>query len=174
MATSKSAIFWSFTAGVVVSLIITAGVFIWVNEAPIPFVSKVQQVSSSVDERLLDGKSIDPNQKLYDEGQGEEQHKDVATVTAPGSAAAGDSTEIINTERYWVQAGTFPSNDEAESMRASIAFIGLDAQISTATQGGKRVYIVRTGPFDNTNDAEEIRQTLADNGIQASLIHQRN
>ena len=35
--TSKTAIFWSFAAGVVVSLIITAGVFIWVNNAPIPF-----------------------------------------------------------------------------------------------------------------------------------------
>ena len=67
--TSKTAIFWSFAAGVVVSLIITAGVFIWVNNAPIPFVSKVQQVNSTVDERLLDGKSIDPNEKLYAAGR---------------------------------------------------------------------------------------------------------
>lgn len=174
MATSKTAIFWSFTAGVVVSLIITAGIFIWVNNAPIPFVSKVQQVSSNIDERLLDGKTIDPNQKLYDEGQGEEQRQGVVTVTAAGNAPSEDSTEIINTERFWVQAGTFASNEEAESMRASIAFIGLDAQISSVRQAGKRTYLVRIGPFDTADNAEEIRQSLADNGIQGTVIHQSN
>lgn len=174
MATSKTAIFWSFTAGVVVSLIITAGVFIWVNNAPIPFVSKVQQVSSNVDEQLLDGKSIDPNRKLYDAGQGEEQRQRVVTVTANGNAPAEDSTEVINTERFWVQAGTFATNEEAEAMRASIAFIGLDAQISSIRQAGKRVYLVRIGPFDTADNAEEIRQSLADNAIQGTVIHQPN
>ena len=174
MATSKTAIFWSFTAGVVVSLIITAGVFIWVNTAPIPFVSKVQQVSSNVDEQLLDGRSIDPNRKLYDAGQGEEQRQGVVTVTANGNAPAEDSTEVINTERFWVQAGTFATNEEAEAMRASIAFIGLDAQISSIRQAGKRVYLVRIGPFDTADNAEEIRQSLADNAIQGTVIHQPN
>ena len=174
MATSKTAIFWSFTAGVVVSLIITAGVFIWVNNAPIPFVSKVQQVSSNVDEQLLDGKSIDPNRKLYDAGQGEEQRQGVVTVTANGNAPAEDSTEVINTERFWVQAGTFATNEEAEAMRASIAFIGLDAQISSIRQAGKRVYLVRIGPFDTADNAEEIRQSLADNAILGTVIHQPN
>ena len=174
MATSKTAIFWSFTAGVVVSLIITAGVFIWVNNAPIPFVSKVQQVSSNVDEQLLDGKSIDPNRKLYDAGQGEEQRQGVVTVTANGNAPAEDSTEVINTERFWVQAGTFATNEEAEAMRASIAFIGLDAQISSIRQAGKRVYLVRIGPFDTADNAEEIRQSLADNAIQGTVIPQPN
>lgn len=174
MATSKTAIFWSFTAGVVVSLIITAGVFIWVNNAPIPFVSKVQQVGSNVDEQLLDGKSIDPNRKLYDAGQGEEQRQGVVTVTANGNAPAEDSTEVINTERFWVQAGTFATNEEAEAMRASIAFIGLDAQISSIRQAGKRVYLVRIGPFDTADNAEEIRQSLADNAIQGTVIHQPN
>ena len=174
MATSKTAIFWSFTAGVVVSLIITAGVFIWVNNAPIPFVSKVQQVSSNVDEQLLDGKSIDPNRKLYDAGQGEEQRQGVVTVTANGNAPAEDSTEVINTERFWVQAGTFATNEEAEARRASIAFIGLDAQISSIRQAGKRVYLVRIGPFDTADNAEEIRQSLADNAIQGTVIHQPN
>lgn len=174
MATSKTAIFWSFTAGVVVSLIITAGVFIWVNNAPIPFVSKVQQVSSNVDEQLLDGKSIDPNRKLYDTGQGEEQRQGVVTVTANGNAPAEDSTEVINTERFWVQTGTFATNEEAEAMRASIAFIGLDAQISSLRQAGKRVYLVRIGPFDTADNAEEIRQSLADNAIQGTVIHQPN
>ena len=174
MATSKTAIFWSFTAGVVVSLIITAGVFIWVNNAPIPFVSKVQQVSSNVDEQLLDGKSTDPNRKLYDAGQGEEQRPGAVTVTANGNAPAEDSTEVINTERFWVQAGTFATNEEAEAMRASIAFIGLDAQISSIRQAGKRVYLVRIGPFDTADNAEEIRQSLADNAIQGTVIHQPN
>ena len=53
---SGAALFWSFTMGVVTALIITAAVFIVISNAPVPFVSKIQQVSASVDERLLDGK----------------------------------------------------------------------------------------------------------------------
>ena len=98
----------------------------------------------------------------------------VVTVTANGNAPAEDSTEVINTERFWVQAGTFATNEEAEAMRASIAFIGLDAQISSIRQAGKRVYLVRIGPFDTADNAEEIRQSLADNAIQGTVIHQPN
>ena len=58
---SGAALFWSFTMGVVTALILAAAVFIFISNAPIPFVNKIQQVSTSVDEKLLDGKTIDPN-----------------------------------------------------------------------------------------------------------------
>lgn len=168
---SGSALFWSFTMGVVTALIIAAAAFIVISNAPIPFVNKIQQVSTSVDERLLDGKSIDPNAKLYDTGQGSEQTQgQVAAVTASGQ----DTTEVVATDRYWVNAGTFPELADAEKVRGQIAFTGNDAQIEYRKEAGKRVYRVRLGPFDNETAAEEIRQTLADNGIQGTVIHQPN
>ena len=158
---SGAALFWSFTMGVVTALILAAAVFIFISNAPIPFVNKIQQVSTSVDEKLLDGKTIDPNKKLYASGQGSEQtESQVASVTAGNN----DATEVIATDRYWVTAGTF----------SEIAFTGNDAQIEYRREAGKRVYRVRLGPFDNETAAEEIRQTLADNGIQGTVMHQPN
>lgn len=157
--------------GVVSALIVAAAAFIIISNAPIPFVNKIQQVNTTVDERLLDGKSIDPNKKLYAAGQGSEQTQSpVAAVTASGS----DATEVIATDHYWVNAGTFSELPDAEKIRGQIAFTGNDAQIEYRKEAGKRVYRVRLGPFENETAAEEIRQTLADNGIQGTIMHQSN
>lgn len=168
---SGAALFWSFTMGVVTALIITAAVFIVISNAPVPFVSIIQQVSASVDERLLDGKSIDPNKKLYAPGQaGEQTDSPVAAVTAGGPG----ETDVIATDRWTVTAGTFSELADAEKVRGQIAFTGNDAQIEYRRQAGKRVYVVHLGPFESETAAEEIRQTLADNGIQGSVSHQSN
>lgn len=168
---SGAALFWSFTMGVVTALIITAAAFIIITNAPIPFVNKIQQVSTSVDEKLLDGKTTDPNSKLYAAGQGSEQtESQVAAVNAGGS----DTSEAVATDHFWVNAGTFSELPDAEKIRGQIAFSGLDAQIEYRREAGKRVYRVRLGPFDSETAAEEIRQTLADNGIQGTLMHQSN
>ena len=95
-----------------------------------------------------------------------------SATALPGSAAAQGTSEgeTLDTHRYWVQAGAFSQSADAESMRARIAFIGLDAQISYRNEGGQRLYRVRVGPFDTEAQAEEIRQSLADNAIQGNLI----
>ena len=72
--------------------------------------------------------------------------------------------------RYWVQAGAFSQSADAESMRARIAFIGLDAAINYRSEGGKRLYRVRVGPFDTAAQAEEIKQSLADTAIQGTVM----
>lgn len=158
-------LFWSFTAGFVVAAMASAAVAYWITKAPIPFVAKVHQSEVSVDPALLDGKSIDPNKKLYADGQGADQTTaaQVATVTA------GDAGEQINTDRFWVEAGAFSQSADAESMRARIAFIGLDAQIQYRNENGRRLYRVRIGPFESNKAAEEIRQSLADNSIQGTI-----
>ena len=164
-----TALFWSFALGVTAALAVAAAVFMFINNAPVPFVNKVDQSAVAVNEELLDGR-LDPNKKLYAEGQGEVQQ--TAQPALPGSAAAQGTSEgeTLDTHRYWVQAGAFSQSADAESMRARIAFIGLDAQISYRNEGGQRLYRVRVGPFDTEAQAEEIRQSLADNAIQGNLI----
>lgn len=165
---NKTAVVWSFISGVVTALIITAAAFVLISGAPIPFVNKVQQVSATVDPALLDGKSIDPNAPLYGDAAGADRGgSDVASVS---TAEAGATDADV--QRFWVQAGTFSDAQEAESMRARIAFIGLDAQITNRTENGQRVFRVRIGPFDTPEQAEEIRQSLSDNGIQSSVLQQ--
>lgn len=170
--TSKTALFWSFTLGVVVALIISACTFIWISNAPIPLVNKVQTVAETVDPALLDGKTIDPNKALYADGQGTVQSTAVVEVKATDQTQA--SSEVADTQRFWVMAGAFSQSEDAEGMRARIAFIGLDAQISYRSENGQRLYRVRIGPFETQAQADEIRQSLADNGIQATVLKQNN
>ena len=164
-----AALFWSFALGVTLALVVCAGVFKVINDAPVPFVTKVQTVQNEGDElRALK----DPNQPLYKEGQGTEQKSAdaVATITAAGPADQAAADGKIDTMRYWVQAGAFSQSADAESMRARIAFIGLDAAINYRSEGGKRLYRVRVGPFDTAAQAEEIKQSLADNAIQGTVM----
>lgn len=161
--------FWSFTAGVCMALAIAAGVYMWISNAPIPFVAKVQTAAETVDPSLLDGKTIDPNKALYADGQGAEQTTgDIPTIRIEPEAADSDQG------RFWVQAGAFSQNSDAESIRARIAFVGLDAQISYRNEGGQRLYRVRIGPFDRQAQAEEVKQSLADSGIQGTVLRLHN
>lgn len=167
---SFKALFWSFTLGAVFAFAVSAGVALWITKAPIPFVAKVQPGSKLVD-ITLDG-SQDPNKNLYVEGQGVTQNTaSVATVTT--GEAKEEETEGIPT-KFWVQAGAFSQNADAESMRARIAFIGLDAQVVYRNEKGQRLYRVRIGPFDTENQAKEISQTLSDNAIKGSILRLRD
>ena len=160
------AILISFVVGIVVALAAAAATIMFINKTPVPFVNKVQQSTAAVDAALLDGKTIDPNKKLYASGQGVQQDASgVAPVVSKNAAPAS--------ERWWVNAGTFTQNEEAEGMRARIAFIGLDSQITTDFTSGKRRYRVRVGPFDTKQQAQEIRQSLADNAITAQIVQQK-
>lgn len=160
-----SALFWSFTAGVVFALTLTAAAALLISKAPIPFVTKVQQTVTSINPTLLSGQ-LDPNKKLYTDGQGVEGIAPIVTTVQ-----ANNPDEKLDAMKYWVQAGSFSQSTDAESMRARIAFIGLDAQVSYRNENGKRLYRVRIGPFDTEAQANEIRQSLADNSIQGTVIH---
>ncbi len=161
------ALFWSFTLGAVFAFAVSAGLALWITKAPIPFVAKVQPSSRLVD-ITLDGKQ-DPNKNLYAEGQGVEQ-----TTATVKTVAAGTEEESTLPTKFWVQAGAFSQNADAESMRARIAFIGLDAQIVYRNEKGQRLYRVRIGPFDSEEQANEINQSLADNSIKGTVLRLRD
>lgn len=173
--TSKTALFWAFISGFILALILAAVTHIWISNAPVPFVNKVQTVDESIDPALLDGKTIDPNQNLYSMGQNDAKTggSGVAAVTA-GPAVPASPTEVADTRRWWVQAGSFATPNDAEAMRAKISFIGLECNTTQRTENRQRVFIVRLGPYDTAGQAEEIRQSLADNGISASVLQQNN
>ena len=160
-------LFWSFTGGVVLALVIAAGVALWITNAPIPFVSKVQQSQSTVDEAMLNGK-LDPNKKLYADGQGVDPLASIAVPTVKTDDQKAN--EALEATKFWVHAGSYSQSTDAESMRARIAFIGLDAQITYRNENGQRLYRVRIGPFETEAQANEIKQSLADNSIQGSVI----
>ncbi len=70
---------------------------------------------------------------------------------------------------YFVQAGAYRSNEEAQAQRAKTAMLGLDAKISERDQGGRTVYRVRVGPMDKT-EAERVRAKLEAAHIDSAMV----
>jgi len=74
-------------------------------------------------------------------------------------------------EQYFLQAGSFQNEADADNLKARLALMGVEATVQSATLPDKGVWHrVRVGPFANVDDMSRTRAALAQNGIQASLI----
>lgn len=74
-------------------------------------------------------------------------------------------------EKFFLQAGSFRRNEEAENMKARLAFLGVSASIQPIDLAEKGTwYRVRIGPLTNKADIDAISASLKENGIGAQLI----
>jgi cell division protein FtsN len=87
------------------------------------------------------------------------------TAAAPVAVPAGD--DPFN---YFVQAGAFRTQTDAETQRAKLAMMGLDAKVTEREQGGQTVYRVRTGPHKTKTEAEGTQAKLSGAGVDAALV----
>ena len=86
-------------------------------------------------------------------------------------AAAEPTTAAKLPERFWLQAGSFATESDAENLKARLAFAGWQASIQQGTLPDKGTrYRVRLGPYDNTDELTRIASDLAKNGFDVAVI----
>ncbi|MCU4121688.1 SPOR domain-containing protein [Variovorax sp. N23] len=91
-----------------------------------------------------------------------------AGTTAPATTtAAADGTDPFV---YFVQAGAFRSNDDAEAQRAKLSLMGVEARVTEREQAGRTVYRVRAGPFNKKDDADRLKSRLDSGGLESNLV----
>lgn len=89
------------------------------------------------------------------------------TAQAPTVPAAGAASK----DKFFVQAGSFQNKDDAEKLKAKLAFSGLEASIQTADIPGKGTWHrVRLGPYGE-GEAGKTIAALRQNGIIATQVH---
>jgi cell division protein FtsN len=95
-----------------------------------------------------------------------------AAEKAPEKVASAESTTAAKLpERFWLQAGSFTSETDAENLKARLAFAGWQASIQQGVLPDKGTrYRVRLGPYDNTDELNRMRNDLARNGFDVSVI----
>ncbi|MEP7068519.1 MAG: SPOR domain-containing protein [Usitatibacter sp.] len=72
---------------------------------------------------------------------------------------------------YWLQAGAFSEEKEADNLKAKIAFTGLEASVRAVNIPDKgTLYRVRLGPYQSLDDANRIKSALSQNGVGAAII----
>lgn len=87
-------------------------------------------------------------------------------VPAPAPAAAGSRDPFL----YFVQAGAFRSNQDAEAQRARLSLMGVEARVTEREQAGRTVYRVRVGPFDRKDEADRVKDRLDGGGFDSALV----
>jgi len=88
----------------------------------------------------------------------------VATAEPPAKA-------VKPGERYWLQAGSFSAQSDAENLKARLALAGWEANVQEGSIPDKGVrYRVRLGPYDNTDELNRMKSELARRGFDVAVI----
>ena len=82
------------------------------------------------------------------------------------AAAKGD----VDPFDYYVQAGAFRTQADADAQRAKLAMLGWEAKVSEREQNGRTVFRVRIGPFTKRDDAEQLKGKLTEASVESALV----
>jgi cell division septation protein DedD len=86
-----------------------------------------------------------------------------ASKTAEPAPKAGD--------RFWLQAGAFASEADAENLKARLALSGWEATMQSVAQPDKTIrYRIRLGPYDNAEELNRVKAELGSRGFDAAVI----
>lgn len=105
-----------------------------------------------------------------------------AVPEKPASAAATPDTEVTeeptptaSDTRFFLQAGSFRKQSDADRVRAQIILLGLNVQLEPARlSDGDTWYRVQVGPFHDREKLNQAQSTLAGNGFDNLLLQRRN
>ena len=117
-----------------------------------------------------------------DRAVAEQSRERPADKAPPAATAPADSDKVASVEpapkgpkpgdRYWLQAGSFTAQSDAENLKARLALGGWEANVQEGTlpdKGGTR-YRVRLGPYDNPDELARMKADLARRGFDVAVI----
>ena len=90
---------------------------------------------------------------------------------APRPGSSPSSPKPHSGENYWLQAGAFSDEKEADNLKARIALTGVEATVRPVNIPDKgTLYRVRLGPYQSLDDANRIKSALSQNGVGVAII----
>ena len=185
--------------GVVLGLGAALAVAVYVTKVPIPFVSKTPARTAEQDAaESRKNKDWDPNTPLYGRNPAKQlppvaspapsasgpvtaaPNRPAAPASAPANARSADPLGDLAAARssspaadpfiYFVQVGAFRTPEDAETQRAKLSLMGVEARVTEREQSGRQVFRVRVGPFDRKDDADLSKQKLEAVGLETALV----
>lgn len=160
--------------GVLLGLAIALAVALYINAAPSPFRQQPTPAKTPPDAK--------PGTKPGTQSAAQPDAKPDAQKNRftyydilPGTEQPVTEQEIKQAapgkEQYFLQAGSFQTEVDANNLKAKLALIGVEAVIQTASVPDKGVWHrVRVGPFSDIEEMNKVRSTLSQNGVQSGLI----
>jgi len=93
-----------------------------------------------------------------------------ATPTAP---AKPTPPPAVAATQYYLQAGSFRKQTDADHLRAQIIMMGQNARVESGTVRDETWYRVMVGPYGDRTKASAAQKQLAGNGFSNLLLQQR-
>lgn len=174
----KTSALTGFVFGLLTGLILALVVALYVSRVPVPFMDRGVSRNAEADKAETErNKNWDPNVGVNKSTAAPPPAPPAPAPNAPATSgdALGQLLDAKTTaapvvERYVVQVGAFAVEADAQSQRARVALLGIQAQVLAVNQNGKTIYRVRTEPVDEKSQAEALREQLKVAGIEASLV----
>ena len=94
---------------------------------------------------------------------------DLAKARA-GTGSSSNAAPGTDPFMYFVQAGAFRTPEDAETQRARLSLMGVEARVTEREQAGRTVYRVRAGPFNKKEDADRLKERLDGGGLESALV----
>lgn len=177
--------------GMVIGVGLAAGLAWYIMKSPSPFVQKEPVVAKPSPEAVKSSApavSAAANQPTVVPASGvvdakprfefykvltDKQDANVAAPAKPVNKANIAESKPVGTiiETQFLQAGAFANADDAEKLKAKLAFLGVQANIQVATLADKGVWHrVRLGPYKNAEELSRVQILLKQNGVEATPV----
>ena len=178
-----SNLFLGLFIGYVLGLVSAIGVWMYIHQAPSPFIQNEKpEVSTKIkpskngnialkEMLILDnsqGKTKDPNEKTrFEFYEMLPSNEEPVTEIELQKAAK----QPLLKDKYYLQVGSFKDTEDAENLKAKIAMLGMEAYVQSADLSEKGMWHrVRVGPFTKIDTIKKTRSSLLQSGIKANLI----
>ena len=125
--------------------------------------------------KVVPPKPATPDRGVAERAADRSAGRTAADVTTPPKApeapAPSEPPKANVPDRFWLQAGSFANEADAENLRARLALAGWEAQLQQGKLPDKSVrYRVRLGPYDNTDELNRIKGELSRRGFDVAVI----
>ena len=125
--------------------------------------------TSKVDKKTADSKykplKVDP------QTEAEWSFHELLEEKVDGTPTQPKTNGTATAKSYVMGCAAFGAQEKAETMKAQIAFAGLQAEVKPVTnKAGARLFRVQLGPYANKTTAEADKRKLADAGITTCQI----
>ena len=178
-----SNLFLGLFIGYVLGLVSAIGVWMYIHQAPSPF---IQNEKPEVSTKIKPSKNGDIALKemlILDNSQSQTKDPNEKTrfefyEMLPGNEEPVTEIELqkaaeqpLLKDKYYLQVGSFKDTEDAENLKAKIAMLGMEAYVQSADLSEKGMWHrVRVGPFTKIDTIKKTRSSLLQSGIKANLI----
>jgi cell division protein FtsN len=179
--------------GIVIGLFLgwgsAIGIALYVTHLPNPFINKMKLPGTETTISKNDaGKNIEPPKPDTKTTKTTEKPRFDFYKILPGNEEPVSEQELKRAKQaaannpakeekliYYLQAGAFQKQPDADNLKAKLALLGLEANIQTIDlpEKGGIWHRVRLGPYNKLDEMDKTRGVLAQNSIESALIKMR-